>query len=58
MKQIESTLDAHMDGTTTSMTTCWKLKRTDDVIIAAKEKGQVSLRAQDVLNCIPKATKS
>ncbi len=26
--------------------------------IAAKEKGQVSLRAQDVLNCIPKATKS
>jgi hypothetical protein len=35
MKVIDSTLDTHMQGITTSMTTCWKLKRTDGVIIAA-----------------------
>ncbi len=37
MKGIDPALDTHMQGTTTSMTTCWKLKRTDGVIIAATE---------------------
>ena len=37
MKLIDPGLDTHMQGTTTSMATCWKLKRTDGVIIAATE---------------------
>ncbi len=35
MKTFDSGLDAHLQGTTTSMTTCWKIKRTDGVIITA-----------------------
>ena len=35
MKSIESSLDTHIQGITTSLTTCWKIKRTDGVIIAA-----------------------
>lgn len=35
MKFATAGLAAHIDGETTSMATCWKLKRTDGVIIAA-----------------------
>jgi len=35
MKQVEASLDTHIQEVTTSLTTCWKLKRTDGVIIAA-----------------------
>ena len=35
MKSFEASLDAHLQGTTTSMATCWKIKRTDGVIITA-----------------------
>ncbi len=35
MKSLDSALDTHLQGTTTSMTTCWKIKRTDGVIITA-----------------------
>ncbi len=35
MKAIQGSLDAHIQGTTTSLTMCWKIKRTDGVIIAA-----------------------
>lgn len=37
MKGIDPALDTHMQGTVTSMATCWKIKRTDGVIITATE---------------------
>ena len=35
MKLVEPALDTHIQETATSLATCWKLKRTDGVIIAA-----------------------
>jgi uncharacterized phage protein (TIGR02218 family) len=35
MKSISGGLTTHITGETTSLTTCWKLKRTDGVILAA-----------------------
>ena len=35
MKAASANLDTHIREETTSLATCWKLKRTDDVIIAA-----------------------
>ena len=37
MKLVEASLDAHMQGTVTSLTMCWKIKRRDGVIITATE---------------------
>ncbi len=37
MKVVDAALDAHYQGTVTSTTMCWKIKRTDEVIITATE---------------------